>query len=72
MPSGIDFVIGLDNKDFYRITRAVPASLFKDWESFTATHSWQMSLHVALNPELRKLLLGSIAFPTDSQVSLDT
>ena len=63
-------MIGLDKKDFYRTTRTVDTSLFKDWESFTATHTWKTFLHVALNQEFRELLLGSIAIPNDKQVRI--
>ena len=68
MISDVDYEIGLDLKKFYRTTRIVPPSLFKDWESFTATHMWRMLFHFALNPQARKLFMDSFSNPKDNQV----
>ena len=57
--SDIDFQIGLDYKKFYRNTRIIPAHLFKDWESFAATHIWSFIFHMVLNSETRRLFEGS-------------
>ena len=67
--SDIDFVIGLDYKDYHRTTRMVSPSQFKDWESFIAPHIWQNKLRFALNPAKKERFLRSFLNPIDFAVS---